>query len=109
MPFTRLGGMLQRDSQGAQARRTSESPSLRFTQLLHLADTFNASTLQFGVYEWCMTDTWDPKIPHHKDIAHRIEVGDGIAEMRNINACRTALQTFGFEILHEDDLADRDE
>ncbi|KDE03846.1 sterol 24-C-methyltransferase [Microbotryum lychnidis-dioicae p1A1 Lamole] len=63
----------------------------------------------FGVYEWCMTDAWDPKIPHHKEIAHGIEVGDGIPEMRSIGACRTALQNVGFEILHEEDLADRDD
>ncbi len=29
--------------------------------------------------------------------------------MRSINACRTALQNVGFEILHEEDLADRDD
>ena len=63
----------------------------------------------FGVYEWCMTDAWDPKNAKHKDIQHGIEVGDGIPEMRNINACRTALQNVGFEILHEEDLADRDD
>jgi hypothetical protein len=56
-----------------------------------------------------MTDTWDPTIPHHKKVAHGIEVGDGIPEMRNIAACRTALQNVGFEICHEEDLADRDE
>ncbi|KAK4051231.1 Delta(24)-sterol C-methyltransferase [Microbotryomycetes sp. JL201] len=61
----------------------------------------------FGVYEWCMTDAWDPKNPHHKGIAHGIEVGDGIPEMRNIAACRTALKNVGFEIVHEEDLADR--
>lgn len=56
-----------------------------------------------------MTDAWDPKDPHHKNIAHGIEVGDGIPEMRNIDACRKALQNVGFEIQHEEDLADRDE
>lgn len=61
----------------------------------------------FGVYEWCMTDTWDPSIPAHKDIAHGIEVGDGIPEMRTIAQARQALKTVGFEIEHEEDLADR--
>jgi sterol 24-C-methyltransferase len=54
-----------------------------------------------------MTDKWDPSNPHHKKIAHGIEVGDGIPEMRNIAASRNALKTVGFEILHEEDLADR--
>ncbi|CAE6395872.1 unnamed protein product [Rhizoctonia solani] len=61
----------------------------------------------FGVYEWCMTDAWDPSNPEHKDIAHGIEVGDGIPEMRTIKQAREALKTVGFEILHEEDLADR--
>lgn len=61
----------------------------------------------FGVYEWCMTDAWDPKNPEHKRIAHGIEVGDGIPEMRSIQNARNALKTVGFEILHEEDLADR--
>ncbi|KAI5478185.1 hypothetical protein MNV49_005352 [Pseudohyphozyma bogoriensis] len=61
----------------------------------------------FGVYEWCMTDAWDPKDPHHKNVAHGIEVGDGIPEMRSIAACRDALKNVGFEIVHEEDLADR--
>jgi sterol 24-C-methyltransferase len=54
-----------------------------------------------------MTDKWDPSIPHHKEVAHGIEVGDGIAEMRPISNARDALKKVGFEILHEEDLADR--
>lgn len=54
-----------------------------------------------------MTDSWDPKNPVHKKIAHGIEVGDGIPEMRPIAAARNALETVGFKIEHEEDLADR--
>jgi sterol 24-C-methyltransferase len=54
-----------------------------------------------------MTDEWDPSNPKHKEIAHGIEVGDGIAEMRTLHAARKALKTVGFEILHEEDLAAR--
>lgn len=54
-----------------------------------------------------MTDAWDPSNAHHKNVAHGIEVGDGIPEMRSIDACRKALKNVGFEILHEEDLADR--
>ncbi|KAH7102988.1 S-adenosyl-L-methionine-dependent methyltransferase [Auriculariales sp. MPI-PUGE-AT-0066] len=61
----------------------------------------------FGVYEWVMTDRWDPSIPLHKEVAHGIELGDGIAEMRGIQACRTAFKSVGFEVLHEEDLAER--
>jgi len=61
----------------------------------------------FGVYEWVMTDAWDPSIPEHKAIAHGIEVGDGIPEMRSAHRCLDALKTVGFETLHLEDLADR--
>lgn len=63
----------------------------------------------FGLYEWCMTDEWDESNPEHKAIAHGIEVGDGIAEMRTMEAARKAIKTVGFEIVHEEDLADRDD
>jgi len=61
----------------------------------------------FGVYEWTMTDNWDPSIPEHKKIAHGIEIGDGIPEMRTTPEARQALKTVGFDILHEEDLAER--
>ncbi|KAF8518082.1 delta-sterol C-methyltransferase [Gautieria morchelliformis] len=61
----------------------------------------------FGVYEWCMTDTWDPSIPSHKDLAHRIELGNGIPQMRTLGSSISALKTVGFDILHQEDLAER--
>ncbi|TCD71959.1 Delta(24)-sterol C-methyltransferase [Steccherinum ochraceum] len=61
----------------------------------------------FGLYEWAMTDRWDPSIPLHKEIAHKIEIGSGVPEMRAISLAREALKTVGFEILHEEDLAER--
>ncbi|KAJ9114922.1 putative secondary metabolism biosynthetic enzyme [Naganishia adeliensis] len=63
----------------------------------------------FGVYEWVMTDKWDPSNPEHKKIAHGIELGDGIPEMRNYENARNALKKVGFQIEHEEDLAERDD
>ncbi|KAG8898898.1 Delta(24)-sterol C-methyltransferase [Tulasnella sp. 403] len=63
----------------------------------------------FGVYEWVMTDAWDPSNPQHKAIAHGIEIGDGIPEMRTTKDARNALRTVGFEIEQEDDLAERED
>ncbi len=54
-----------------------------------------------------MTDAYDKSDPHHRHIAHGIEVGDGIPEMRTIQNARDALNTVGFEVLHDEDLADR--
>lgn len=62
---------------------------------------------QFGVYEWVMTEDWDPSIPKHKELAHRIEFGNGIPEMRKLSVARDALKNVGFEIEHEEDLAAR--
>ncbi|GAA5829011.1 hypothetical protein JCM5353_000869 [Sporobolomyces roseus] len=61
----------------------------------------------FAMYEWCMTEKWDASNPVHKKIAHDIELGDGIPEMRSIDRCRQAIKTVGYEIVHEEDLADR--
>jgi len=61
----------------------------------------------FGVYEWVMTDRWDPSIPAHKALAHEIEFGNGIPEMRPLQQARDALVKVGFQIEHEEDLADR--
>ena len=54
-----------------------------------------------------MTDDWDPSVPRHKELAHQIELGNGIPEMRHISVARQALKNVGFEIEHEEDLADR--
>ncbi|KAG6861384.1 hypothetical protein C0995_000790 [Termitomyces sp. Mi166 len=61
----------------------------------------------FGVYEWCMTDEWDPSNPEHKRLAHELELGNGIPEMRPLRLARQALKTVGFTVEHEEDLATR--
>ncbi|KAH8107529.1 delta-sterol C-methyltransferase [Phellopilus nigrolimitatus] len=61
----------------------------------------------FGVYEWCMTDRWDAANPTHKELAHQIEIGNGIPEMRPLAMAREAIVKVGFEIEHEEDLAER--
>jgi sterol 24-C-methyltransferase len=54
-----------------------------------------------------MTDSWDPSIPEHKALAHQLEIGNGIPEMRHLHKARAALKTVGFQIEHEEDLAER--
>jgi len=54
-----------------------------------------------------MTDDWDPSIPEHKALAHQIELGNGIPEMRPLRLASEALKKVGFEIEHEEDLAAR--
>lgn len=63
----------------------------------------------FGVYEWVMTDRYDASNPAHRKIAHEIELGDGIPEMRGYDNARQALKSVGFVIEHEEDLAERED
>ena len=60
------------------------------------------------MYEWSMTDAWDPSVPSHKDLVHRL-VGNGIPELCTIASSLEALKTVGFEVLHQEDLAERDD
>ncbi|KAK7059787.1 delta-sterol C-methyltransferase [Favolaschia claudopus] len=62
---------------------------------------------KFGVYEWCMTDRWDASNPEHVRLQHEIEYGNGIPEMRPMKTIRPALESVGFEVVHEEDLAER--
>ena len=77
------------------------------TGLGHVGEHGCSSIPQFGVYEWCMTDSWDPSIPDHKALAHEIELGNGIPEMRPLSKARAAIESVGFDIEHEEDLAER--
>ena len=54
-----------------------------------------------------MTDDWDPSDPEHKELAHMIELGNGIPEMRPLRLARQALEHVGFVVEHEEDLAAR--
>lgn len=54
-----------------------------------------------------MTENYDPANPKHKEIAHGIEVGDGIPEMRTVTQLLGALTNVGFDILNHEDLAAR--
>ena len=63
----------------------------------------------FGVYEWLMTDAYDPTNPHHRSIRLGIEQGDGIANMVPISEGLAAIDAAGFTLLHAEDLAVRDD
>jgi sterol 24-C-methyltransferase len=56
-----------------------------------------------------MTDDWDPSHPEHKKVAHEIELGNGIPEMRPLAQARAAIKSVGFEVEVDEDLAERDD
>lgn len=59
----------------------------------------------FGVYEWLMSDAFDPTNPHHRSIRLGIEQGDGIASMVSISEGRSAITAAGFHLQHAEDLS----
>jgi sterol 24-C-methyltransferase len=61
----------------------------------------------FGVYEWLMTDKYDNDNPHHREVRLGIEQGDGISNMVKIDVALAAIKAAGFELVHNEDLADR--
>lgn len=63
----------------------------------------------FGVYEWLMTDDYDNENVHHRDIRLGIELGNGISNMCKISEALDAMKTVGFEMVHHEDLAARDD
>jgi len=63
----------------------------------------------FGVYEWLMTDQYDNDNLHHREIRLGIEQGDGISNMCKVSEALEAMKTAGFDLLHHEDLATRDD
>ncbi|KAK9317798.1 S-adenosyl-L-methionine-dependent methyltransferase [Lipomyces starkeyi] len=63
----------------------------------------------FGVYEWVMTDKYDESIPLHREVCYGIEIGDGIPKMYKTEVAEQALKNVGFEIVHQEDLAARND
>jgi len=58
-----------------------------------------------AVYEWCMTDEYDPENPVHREVKHNIEVGDGIPNMDTTKKALEALKKCGWEIIECEDKA----
>ncbi|KAI8293790.1 Sterol 24-C-methyltransferase [Colletotrichum sp. SAR11_240] len=61
----------------------------------------------FGVYEWVMTETYDNDNLSHRKTRIEIEQGNGIANMVKASEALRAFEAAGFEILENEDMADR--
>jgi sterol 24-C-methyltransferase len=61
----------------------------------------------FGVYEWLMTEDYDNDNIRHREIRLGIEQGDGISNMCKVSEGLAAMKAAGFEMMHNEDLADR--
>lgn len=63
----------------------------------------------FGVYEWLMTDRYDNDNQEHREIRLGIEQGDGISNMVKVSDGLDAIKAAGFDLLHNEDLAERED
>jgi sterol 24-C-methyltransferase len=63
----------------------------------------------FGVYEWLMTEEYDNENQEHRELRLGIEQGDGISNMVKVSEGLDAIKAAGFDLLHHEDLADRDD
>jgi len=53
----------------------------------------------FALYEWVMTEKYNPADPEQQNIKRNIEIGDGISNLNTIEDVKKALADSGFELL----------
>jgi len=58
-----------------------------------------------GIYEWVMTDRYDPQNPEHVRIKEGIEKGNALPELQPSQLAEQAMRDAGFEILDSRDVA----
>jgi sterol 24-C-methyltransferase len=63
----------------------------------------------YATYEWLLDDNYDPSNPHHRQVSYDIEIGDGIPAMVKKSVAIKAFKDVGFELIHDEDLADKDD
>jgi sterol 24-C-methyltransferase len=61
----------------------------------------------FASYEWLLDNNYDATNPHHRQVSYDIEIGDGIPAMITKNTALKAFAEVGFEVTHDEDLADK--
>ena len=62
----------------------------------------------FGVYEYCLTDLFDPEDAHHQRLKSDLELGGGLPDIAFPREVDDALREVGFELLEARDLAMED-
>lgn len=61
----------------------------------------------FVVHEWAMTDKYDPTNEKHREIKHRIELGNGLPEMESTAVVLKAMLAAGFIVEESYDVIER--
>ena len=60
---------------------------------------------QFGGYEWCLTERYDPESAEHRRIKRGIEEGDGLPDIWTEDETLDALRDAGFTVAESEDRA----
>jgi sterol 24-C-methyltransferase len=59
----------------------------------------------FVLYEWCMTDKYDPDNKDHQFMKKKIEIGNGLPDITTNKECYKAMEEAGFEMIEAYDYA----
>lgn len=60
---------------------------------------------RFGVYEYCLTDLFDPEDAHHQRLKGELELGGGLPGLAYPEDVDAAMGNVGFELIESGDLA----
>lgn len=61
---------------------------------------------RFVLYEWCMTDKYDPNNADHQFMKKKIEEGNGLPDITTCRECYKAMEAAGFEMVEAYDYAE---
>lgn len=64
---------------------------------------------KFAMYEWCMTDKYDPTNEEHNKIKYGVEVGDSLPPMSTTKECVEDMKKAGFEVVFANDQVENGE
>ena len=59
----------------------------------------------FGMYEWCLTDRYDPENPRHRQLIRDVEFGASLQELPYPRQIDDAMRAVGFNLLEKRDMA----
>jgi len=61
---------------------------------------------RFAMYEWCMTDKYNPDDAEHNEIRHGVEVGDALPPIMTTRQTLESFKAAGFEVEYEKGVVD---
>lgn len=61
---------------------------------------------RFVLYEWCMTDKYDPNNENHQFMKKKIEEGNGLPDITTCKECYKAMEAAGFEMVEAYDYSE---